>query len=306
MHLIDLQLDVLLRYSHSLSRRAAQLELLTLARMAEHKSQKVVSKTGQVDLDQMFQFLQEEPKAQGKEELEFLSSITHDLEQMFRESQIASEPVRRPVRPAPQPPQARAGAAGQKLTRTQRRQRRVMKKLLGVEEDAGRHEEQFDPATYPMIKFAEMYFNDFPKDTGGFSTLSLRRAPRVKDPMPKSAMLQYTKSSSLPTSLVHMHDPENVNLACGIFKDLCKLLKGDMKSEQYNLTIQSTIAYGIDRPELRDEIFCQVIRQVTENPKDDAILRGWHFLTLCTISFPPSKNFNKVRDLTLVPQNYSR
>ena len=273
------------------SYRAAQKELLTLAKMAEHKSQKAVSTTGNVDLDLMFKFLAEEPKPTGKEEAAFLASITEDLEDMYRKADAASEPVRKPVRPAPQAPQAKARAA---LSRTQRRQRRVMKKLLGVEDEMGKKEEVFDPHAYPMIKFAEMYFNDFPKDTGGFSTLSLRRAPKIKNPIPKAEMLVYTSKTSLPTSLVHMHDPENVNLACGIFKDLCKLLRGDMKPDQYNLTIQSTIAYGIERPELRDEIFCQLIRQVSDNPKDDALVKGWHFLTLCTIAFPPSKNFNKV------------
>ena len=270
------------------------MELLTLAKMAEHKSQKAMSKTGQVDLDQMFQFLADEPKPRGPEEQKFLNSITADLEMMFQEAQIASEPVRKPSRPAPQPPAQTGGeitrTQQQRLSRTQRRQRRVVKKLLGVEERV----ERFDPSAYPLIKFAEMYYNDHPRDTGGFSTLSLRRAPKVKDPLSKSEMLAFTKSTSLPTSLVHMHDPENVNLACGIFKDLCKLLRGDWKQEQCNLTIQSTIAYGIERPELRDEIFCQLIRQVSENPRDDAVMRGWHFLTLCTIAFPPNKNFNKV------------
>ncbi len=279
------------------------MELLTLAKMAEHKSKKLVSKSGLVDLDEMFHFLQEPPKPTGREERDFLASITHDLEEMFQKSQAASEPVgRRPSRPAPLPPQPRSGGRappggagpGQRMTRTQRRQRRVMKKLLGVEDEVGRREEPFDPAAYPMLKFAEMYFNDHPKDTSGFSTLSLRRAPRVRDPIPKTQMLTYTKSSSLPTSIVHMHDPENVNLSCGIFKDLCKLLKGDLKPEQYNLTIQSTIAYAIERPELRDEVFCQLIRQVTDNPREEAVVRGWHFLTLCTIAFLPSKNFNKV------------
>ena len=279
------------------SYQAAQMELLTLAKIAEHKSKKTVTKSGDVDLDKMFLFLADDPKATGKEEKDFLAGITADLEVMFQKAQVSSEPVRKPSRVAPAPPKQKSEdkpTSQAKLTRTQRRQRRVMKKLLGVEEEAGKGQEPFDPAMYPMIKFAEMYFNDFPRDTGGFSTLSLRRAPRVKDPVPKAEMLLYTKSTSLPTSIVHMHDPENVNLACGIFKDLCKLLKGDLKQEQHNLTIQSTIAYGIERPELRDEIFCQLIRQVSDNPKEDAVLRGWHFLTLCTIAFPPSKNFNKV------------
>lgn len=107
-------------------------------------------------------------------------------------------------------------------------------------------------------------------------------------------MLKYTAKGTIPTSMVHMHDPDNVNLACSIFKDLCKYMKGDMKQEQQLLTIQSTIAYGIERPELRDEIYCQIIRQVTENPKEDAIMRGWHFMTLCILAFLPGRSFNKV------------
>lgn len=116
----------------------------------------------------------------------------------------------------------------------------------------------------------------------------------LQDPIPKADMLLFTKNSNLPTSMVHMHDPDNVNLACSIFKDLCKLLKGDFKPDQANLTIQSTIAYGIERPELRDEIFCQLIRQITNNPKEEGVVAGWHFLTLCVIAFPPSKAFRNV------------
>lgn len=301
------------------SYRAAQMELLTLARMAEHKSQKAVTKSGNVDLDQMFNFLAQDSKPTGKKEKDFLADITADLELMFLKGQAASEP-KKPVRKAPKPPTSKGGAkqptspmaaASQPsqaaapsqtaLTRTQRRQRRVIKKLLGVEGEA-RRDEAFDPASYPLLKFAEMYFNDFPQDTSGFSTLSLRRAPKVANPLPKENMLIYTKSTNLPTSMVHMHDPENVNLACGIFKDMCKLLKGDIKPEQYNLIIQSTIAYGIERSELRDEIFCQLIRQVTSNPKEEAVMRGWHFLMLCVIGFPPSKNFNKVSYILYRPQ----
>lgn len=293
--------------------RAAQVELLTLAKMAEHKSQKAVTKSGVVDLDLMFNFLSQDTKPTGKKEQDFLASITADLELMFQKGQIASEP-KKPARRAPKPPTSKQprgvapvspsapapgerGTAQSNFTRTQRRQRRVVKKLLGVEEEANRKDEIFNPAAYPLVKFSEMYFNDFPRDTSGFSTLSLRRAPKVTDPLPKESMLVYTKSTNLPTSMVHMHDPENVNLACGIFKDTCKLLKGELKPDQYNLTIQSTIAYGIERSELRDEIFCQLIRQVTNNPKEEAIMRGWHFLTLCVIGFPPSKNFNKVCQL---------
>ena len=45
------------------------------------------------------------------------------------------------------------------------------------------------------------------------------------DIMPKSEMIQFSKSGNLPTSMIHMQDPENVTLACSIFKDVSKYLK---------------------------------------------------------------------------------
>ena len=287
---------------------AAQKELILLAEMASKKAEKVITKKGEVNLDDMFTFLAEPPKPKGNEEKEFLATLADDLETMFRASDGARQPMKKPKRP---PPKAAAGAVrpdsdntfsfvntgrdGQHRTsRDLRRQRRVRKKLLGFDE-SGADDDYFDPLAYPLIKFAEAHFNDFPKETGAFSTMSLRRLPKsIKDAIPKEEMLVYTKSNSLPTSMIHMHDPENVNLACSIFKDLCKYLRGDARSDQVNLILQGTIAYGIDRPELRDEIFCQLIRQVTDNPRDESIIRGWQFLTLCVTAFPPSKNFNRV------------
>ena len=277
--------------------REAQAELLALSRMANKQAEKTVDKKGQVNLDEMFVFLKEDPKKQqdGNAEKKFLHSLSNDLEDMFQQSEGANLPMK-PPKKAPEPPvltfETRESARAQ---RKRQRDRRVLKKLLGIEEEGARGEEPFDPAEYPLIKFAEKHFNNFPKDTGAFSTFSMRRMPaKIKDPIPKEQMLTYTKNSTLPTSMIHMHLVENVNLACTIFKDICKLMRGDIKEEQAILIIQSCIAYGIDRPELRDEIFCQVIRQVTDNPSNDSTVRGWHFLTLSTIAFPPSKNFNKV------------
>jgi myosin-7 len=267
------------------SMKAAQKELLTLARMAEFKSRDTTTASGDVNLDKMFEFLKEDTAPKTAADAKFFSSITSEIDQMFAEAEREQEKIK-PTRKAPAAP-----PPGAPLTRTQRRQRRVQKKLIGMEEDSQKKTSKFDPTQYPLIKYAEMHFNDFPKDLSGFSTLTLRRAHKVKDPVPKQEMLSYTKSSSLPTSMVHMHDPDNVNLACSIFKDLCKLMRGEFKQDQANLTIQSTIAYGIERPELRDEILCQLIRQVTDNPKPDGTLIGWHFLTLAAIAFPPSKAF---------------
>ena len=38
----------------------------------------------------------------------------------------------------------------------------------------------------------------------------------------KNEMISYYKGSTIPTSHIHMFDPENVTLACNIFRELVR------------------------------------------------------------------------------------
>lgn len=158
------------------SYHAAQVELLTLAKLAEHKSKNTTTLSGEVDLDKMFDFLADTPKPNPGSEKSFFLQITSDLESMFHESQAAMESSKTTSKSSSAMPLTPT-ATGEKLTaREQRRQRRVNKKLLGVEEEQARKgEEQFDPSSYPLLTFAEMYFNDFPKETGTLKNLTWKK-----------------------------------------------------------------------------------------------------------------------------------
>ena len=165
------------------SYHAAQMELLTLAKLAEHKSKNTTTSSGEVDLDKMFDFLAEAPKPKPGSEKSFFAQITADLESMFHESQATMESAKSSFQSTTPTTPSTPTISGEKLTRTQRRQRRIMKKLLGVEEEQARKgEEQFDPTAYPLLTFAEMYFNDFPKDSGTLKTLTWKKgaSPKVR------------------------------------------------------------------------------------------------------------------------------
>lgn len=51
------------------------------------------------------------------------------------------------------------------------------------------------------------------------------------------------------------------------------------------------IGHGILYPTLRDELYCQLCRQLTRNADDASVRLGWMLLSLCVGCIPPSERF---------------
>ena len=71
-------------------------------------------------------------------------------------------------------------------------------------------------------------------------------------------------------------------------------MKRDSGAEGSCSLLRAIVGAGLNNVELRDEIYCQLMRQSTRCPSDDALLRAWQVFAVCSVSFPPCPTFKKV------------
>lgn len=103
--------------------------------------------------------------------------------------------------------------------REQRRKFRVEKKLQEMNKV-----ESSNDSSYNILDFAENFFNSHERLVDGtlMSTIT-RKGKKVVDITPIHEMVVFTKSEKIPTSHIHMYDPENIALSCNIFRVSRKL-----------------------------------------------------------------------------------
>lgn len=73
-----------------------------------------------------------------------------------------------------------------------------------------------------------------------------------------------------------------------------QMYMGDRKARpgtSLNSLLVEIISAAHAQPVLRDELFVQLCRQTTENPRRESLLRGWELVTIALSFIPPSATF---------------
>ncbi|RKO92668.1 P-loop containing nucleoside triphosphate hydrolase protein [Blyttiomyces helicus] len=153
----------------------------------------------------------------------------------------------------------------------------------------------YNSLEYAMSTYAEKHFETHMKPTSTFSTLT----KKTKQAFELDEMLAYSKIPiALSITKIQNKTEKSVPLAVECFKNLLKALEPAGKKQEE--AIHSFISVGLENPELHDELFVQVIKQVTPPkgtlPKqwDQIQLNGWQVLALSSAAFPPSKTYRLV------------
>jgi len=95
---------------------------------------------------------------------------------------------------------------------------------------------------------------------------------------------------SIHTPLTKVEPSSSRTLAVTCFKSVMAYM-GDRQYAQPVMLSQQLVGHCLAHKEIRTEIYCQIIKQLTANPSHDSEIRGWELIIICLASFRPSVDF---------------
>eukprot|EP00002_Diphylleia_rotans_P005132 TRINITY_DN1421_c0_g1_i1.p1 TRINITY_DN1421_c0_g1~~TRINITY_DN1421_c0_g1_i1.p1 ORF type:complete len:1546 (-),score=390.98 TRINITY_DN1421_c0_g1_i1:282-4919(-) len=112
----------------------------------------------------------------------------------------------------------------------------------------------------------------------------------------KMSFLQWTRNP-IPTSMCRLDD-KLTKIATRLFKNIQGFM-GDRQLPYPNMLAQEIITQAHELHDIRDEIYCQLIKQLTYNESPESEMKGWQLMQIFVQSFPPSDGFSNFLEVFL-------
>ncbi|GMI37880.1 hypothetical protein TeGR_g2408 [Tetraparma gracilis] len=107
-----------------------------------------------------------------------------------------------------------------------------------------------------------------------------------------AASFLYHTSSPIHASLTQLESPLSKE-ATKQFKNIMGYM-GDRKYQYPDTLAQEVIACGLENADLRAELYCQVMKQLIDNPSYASESKGWELMSLFLSVFPPPSSIENV------------
>jgi hypothetical protein len=134
----------------------------------------------------------------------------------------------------------------------------------------------FDLDSYPRLRS--------PQDWADRKLLTLNREKLA------ASCRSFTRDAIHTSLTEHEEDPARSDKARKSFKSVCGIM-GDRNYGAVGVLTQELLSQCLADPWMRDEVYCQIIKQLTNNPGAESARRGWGLLASCLETFPPQAEF---------------
>jgi len=112
-----------------------------------------------------------------------------------------------------------------------------------------------------------------------------------------AGMRRHTKDP-IHDPLTEITDAKRTKAMKNMFKNILGFM-GDKKYDGPLLLAQELCTFAINEPWCRDEIYCQLIKQLSQNPNRESERKGWWLMSICLESFPPPPEFENFLEIFL-------